>query len=472
MSLTRVISVNNNDRFHQLQNGVQQREDEAQKMCAKHLMDRAGITALLPYIRDTEGFAQGIAKLKKFQQEGTQTSDEAIQSVLDLLSTNVPPELAKKILGSAEARGEIGCLSDQLKQRNISSEGFHKKTSRVIKQAGSNSRLSPMQERLRRRIREKQRAQCLQSRDAMIEETTKYLSAQLILAEKENCPTNVITDGDITRYQKNEEATKKANSDRAGAELLQERDRELAQQPKPSAPPKQKSSPKQPTPPTSNAKKKNRRRRKKRVSPNVLRVRRAMSMYNRKVLEADRVTKRWEKAGPNEIRRFVDTNANGEKIQKYQRLSNDSLLEQRARHYLLGIKSLLGDPTDRSIYSFPTDRGFGMLGEITIGNHSEVGVVYFGIGENGVIYHQYFEKLTSIEKEKIFSDETIDLDLNSFSVQPVEAKEDSDGEWKSTSLYNIEISEKGVVCFNYPGEDHSIRIFPLRKEKLDTKMFK
>lgn len=171
--------------------------------------------------------------------------------------------------------------------------------------------------------------------------------------------------------------------------------------------------------------------------------------------ELERI-KRWEKDDPSIIRQFIDRNEQAQEIFRYQNLSDEEILEQRAKHYLPFTERLLTDKKISSIYTFPTDRGYGVICQLHYQKQPINGVLYFGVDQK-IIFHKYFEKMNFKEsKASIFSDKQ--------SSTQREEKENV-SEWITKDKAKIDISETGVLEFTY-SENHSIQVFPIRKELL------
>ena len=90
------------------------------------------------------------------------------------------------------------------------------------------------------------------------------------------------------------------------------------------------------------------------------------------------------------------------------------------------------------------------------------------MGKDRVIFHRYFEgqDLKTCGQLGIFTDnEEKGLEREDDAVE-------EDGKWENTRSYDFELAEDGVLTFTFPEESHSIRIFPVRKDLLDSKFFK
>ncbi|WP_068467062.1 hypothetical protein [Candidatus Protochlamydia phocaeensis] len=170
--------------------------------------------------------------------------------------------------------------------------------------------------------------------------------------------------------------------------------------------------------------------------------------------------RRWKTKNPGEIRFFIDHDAEGKQILRYRDLTDEQILEQRARHFLPGIERLLKDPQICKIYGFPTDRGYGLIAQLYFNQNYHNGVIYFGVDERNAIFHKYFE-------ERQFSDvkKNIFLDEQQENIERALEENEREGEWKSNQDFTIDISDKGVFKFTY-SSDHYISIFPIQTDLL------
>ena len=100
---------------------------------------------------------------------------------------------------------------------------------------------------------------------------------------------------------------------------------------------------------------------------------------------------RWRTTDLAEIRKFEDKKR-GNIVRGYEKLSDDEILVQRARHYLPGTEHLLKDPACRSIYAFPTNRGYGVVARLIHNKITVDGILYIGMSRTGMVFHKYFEK--------------------------------------------------------------------------------
>lgn len=171
----------------------------------------------------------------------------------------------------------------------------------------------------------------------------------------------------------------------------------------------------------------------------------------------DRVTKRWITKDLNQLRQLGPT---------YACLDDEDLALERSKHYWPGLEKLITRKEDRDIYTFPTDRGLGVVCEMTHEGKKQRGIIYYGIGideKTGIqtIFHRWFvpRNLTSSRMQELFNDP-------SPQVTP-----ESGGKWTSVGSHTFQYSDKGVVTLTYDDEPHSLRIMPLRHDLLDPKAF-
>jgi hypothetical protein len=167
--------------------------------------------------------------------------------------------------------------------------------------------------------------------------------------------------------------------------------------------------------------------------------------------------RRWKIMDPNQIRAFEDY-VQGEKVLHYENLNDEEIFEQRARHYLPGIECLLKGNVYQKIYTFPTNTGFGMVCQLSYHEETYNGIIYTGINKANTIYHKYFEDVN-------FTDNTRDLFQDTEQTKQ-EAKQADLADWQSVNDFVLDISDKGVLNFQY--SDHELKVYPLQ-EKLFKK---
>ncbi|MGA8165124.1 MAG: hypothetical protein WB791_08900 [Waddliaceae bacterium] len=189
------------------------------------------------------------------------------------------------------------------------------------------------------------------------------------------------------------------------------------------------------------------------------RVRHLVELNGRRPLaEHSRVTRRWKTEDPETLRNNVDW-VNGQPVHRYRHCSDEEVLSQRAKHYLPDLAKTFQDPQEREIYTYATDRGFGIMNEFFYGDgtQGEYGTTRFGIGERDGkpwVYHQYVESGIDRPVEELMRDQE--------SAPPSESEDDE--EWEPTVKCQIEsISDTGVMTVKFPGEKHWLKIYPLRQ---------
>lgn len=168
--------------------------------------------------------------------------------------------------------------------------------------------------------------------------------------------------------------------------------------------------------------------------------------------ELPRVT-RWLTKDTDQIRQFVDTSMEGDALKHYEHLSDEEILEQRARHYLPGTERLLMEPEFRNKYTFPTNRGYGMLAQLAFNQTKTNGILYIGIDNSLIVFHKYFEDVQ-------FSTSTTNWLLDKEGSNPNEAVQFNES-WHSDFKFDSHLSDKDVFTFTY-SDDHAISIYPLK----------
>lgn len=182
---------------------------------------------------------------------------------------------------------------------------------------------------------------------------------------------------------------------------------------------------------------------------------------------ASRVS-RWETKNFEEIRAFWDKQGT---VQQYRDLSDEEILKQRAYHLLTGLELVLSEEQDRKIYSFPTAQGLGVLCKMRTGEEGIPGVIYLGINEN-VIYHKHFITKLFDKIGEIFQDQEPEVQDQEPEVNPLQAAAEAPmNEWKSTTKNEFAVSDRGVLTINYPNDNYSIEIYPVRRDLLDPRLF-
>ena len=172
--------------------------------------------------------------------------------------------------------------------------------------------------------------------------------------------------------------------------------------------------------------------------------------------------RRWQTTDPGTIRKFEDKKHSGERILRYENLSDDEILVQRARHYLPGTEHLLRDPAFRSIYTFPTERGYGVVARLSHNQTTVDGILNIGIGKSDFVFHKHF-------KEADFSNAPRDPFQD---VGNLKEREDAGAKlWKSQDDdFALDVSEKGVLEFTYPG--HTLQVHPFNFNLFEKELAK
>lgn len=180
--------------------------------------------------------------------------------------------------------------------------------------------------------------------------------------------------------------------------------------------------------------------------------------------------RRWKTEDLEQIRQFTDKSKMGETMVPYQHLSDAEILLQRARHYLPGTERLWKSSVYREIYTFPTDRGAGVVAQLSYQQSSWNGILYFGGTEKYKLFHRYFEEVALADRKR-----NIFLDVQACETQIEAIEENSDlgqfpsQEWVSKEDFQVSMLENGALKFTY-SDAHSITIYPLNKELLDQQL--
>lgn len=175
--------------------------------------------------------------------------------------------------------------------------------------------------------------------------------------------------------------------------------------------------------------------------------------------------RRWVTEDPEQIRHFTDKSAIGETITHYEHLSVAEVLFQRAMHYLPGTERLWKSRVHREIYTFPTDRGAGVVAQLSYNRQECNGILYFGCDEKYRLFHRYFEEVEFTNlKNNIF------LDTKSEAMrEKLDLKQTSSQDWMSTEDFQVTMLENGALKFSY-SDNHFITVYPLNKELLNRQL--
>jgi hypothetical protein len=179
-----------------------------------------------------------------------------------------------------------------------------------------------------------------------------------------------------------------------------------------------------------------------------------------KCVEDERV-QRWKTTKPDVIRQFVDNTARGNRVQHYRNFNDEQIHEQRVRHYLPGPERLLKDPSYRSIYAFPTDRGYGFVAQLSYNEMAHNGILFIGMDKAHIVFHKYFEEVD-------FNNVARNVFQDNEPVNFQEVSESKSEEWAKKLDYDLDISKEGILHYRY--SDHDIRIYPLNKELFEQKL--
>jgi hypothetical protein len=314
---------------------------------------------------------------------------------------------------------------------------------------------------------------------------------RLIIADKTNRPITSVTHKDIAAYDLEVEKNKKeqlkkesAEADKNIAELLASLENETKKKDKSegsrnkgkkTASKKTKSrKPRTVFPadtqnkkdiPITVPKKKKKTPSASKVTGVELRIEFVASLYQKSIKELDRVTNRWMTHDPEIIRHFIDFDKNGVEIKRYIGMNDEEIEKQRAFHFLPGLEKILVSKVHKKIYTFPTSRGCGVYADLIRGRDKHLGVIYFGIGvQDRVVFHKYFE-------EKQMNDPDFNGTFKDKEEIPKNNNNNEPG-WECTTEQTFEMDEKGVLTINFDGEDHYIRLYPVRKDLIKPELLK
>ena len=165
--------------------------------------------------------------------------------------------------------------------------------------------------------------------------------------------------------------------------------------------------------------------------------------------EAPRVA-RWNTKDINQIKGFPDIKK-GHTVYQYKNNTNDSILEQRARHFLPGIERLLNTPY-KEIYSKKINNAsFKFNARLLHGNKVYEGPVTIGIDRNSnTLFHKYFEgRVNAALNERYSSD--------------LEKMNRVEEEWSVPGEnFSLDGTNEGELIFSY--STHQLRVFPVQMD--------
>jgi hypothetical protein len=319
----------------------------------------------------------------------------------------------------------------------------------------------------------------IDDRDRQIEDIQK----RLIISERRGCEVTLVTAKDVEAYdleQKKNKSQQLQNetleADKNLAAFLSDLDKEA----KPKQKLKTQKKAKQVHAPQNKSKKeeavpnkkegtavratksKKKKGPSQKISGQKLRHEFVSTLYKIGTKEDCRVTQRWITQDPEIIRQFWDRNKHGDLVQRYLGMSDEKIEVQRAFHYLPGIEKILVNTDHRRIYTFPSDKGYGIFAELIVNKENYNGTIYFGIGmEDKVVFHKYFEER-----------KPDDTNINAIFLDKEDApRNNKEGKnWECTTNQSFEMDEKGVLTIKFDGEDHYIRLFPVRKDLIKPEL--
>lgn len=276
------------------------------------------------------------------------------------------------------------------------------------------------------------------------------INRKVSLAEELKCHPIHLTEEDIAQ-----------KADQIMQELIQEEEKEAKKRSRSSRRKKLKSAKKQSIVEKTSSPNKKTEKAVKAVAQLTLSLDAKLSKFALKLMEDSfkcpehsRIT-RWKTKDLRQIRHFVDCNPNGQKILHYQDFTDAEIIEQRMKHFLPGTERLLKDSTYRNIYTFPTDRGVGLVAQLVFNHLPRNGILYLGVDDNSFVFHKYFEDVDFQDSQKnVFQD----------AVQVLNENEETDkqGNWITQHDFRLDISKTGILEFTYT--DYTLHVYPIRQD--------
>ncbi len=134
-------------------------------------------------------------------------------------------------------------------------------------------------------------------------------------------------------------------------------------------------------------------------------------------------------------------------------------------HYLPGSERVWKSPIHREIYTFPTDRGAGVVSQLAFNQQKWNGVLYLGGDEKYHIFHRYFEYVKFADRKKnVFLDTRVEL-----MEDTSDSGQSYSEEWECKDEFQVTLLENGALKFTYSA-NHSLTLYPLNKELLDQQL--
>jgi hypothetical protein len=163
--------------------------------------------------------------------------------------------------------------------------------------------------------------------------------------------------------------------------------------------------------------------------------------------------KRWHISDLMSIREFADF-SNGAKVKLYEGLDDDEIKIQRMYHHLPNIEKILGAGNENKYFS-RTDRGYRLLASLVRSdNNIEYGDIFIGVDSNTkIIFHKKFSHWPGTPKdyERLFTSPTLTTMAEDFE----------EGMWETVGDTTWMMLSDGIVEFNFSGESHKLRVYPL-----------
>lgn len=174
--------------------------------------------------------------------------------------------------------------------------------------------------------------------------------------------------------------------------------------------------------------------------------------------------RRWDTTNADTVRGFTDRK-NGVVVHHYEAMVDEDIQKQMWMHGATGTEHLVTNPR----YAFATSRGYGMICRLQPDDPTQAaiyGTLYFGVGADGLVYHRCCEE----------QDDGIPLPCilagSEIPMQPrVVDEEIPEEKFQIAGEYQVTISEKAVIRFEYPSKKYSVFVYPLRTDLLEPGLF-
>mgnify|MGYP006921736713 FL=1 len=169
-----------------------------------------------------------------------------------------------------------------------------------------------------------------------------------------------------------------------------------------------------------------------------------------------RVSERWSSTDLQRLRNLTDV-VNGQIIKRYESLSNEELLEQRALHFLPKVEEIQSINELKQIFTLQVENGSKILAEINFGNGKprKMGMISFGVDKNknpdgkDILYHRYMNLEEGMNLKNLYNSIQSDYQVS----------EEDESDWINVSNTTFDISPEGLKI-SFKGEAHSLILFP------------